>query len=196
MFRVIALLATLLLSTTAGAASPAEAVVENFHQALLANMKQGQTLGCAGRINKLRPVIENGFDLPYLAQKILRKRWSGLTEAQREDFVVTLGHMVVATYADRFSSFKAESFSNTGTEELARGNRVVHSKFRHGSGTVSFDYVLHETAGRWRIVNVIAEGVSDLAIRSAQYEGVFKQKGFDGLIAYMQEQTAKSKTGC
>lgn len=194
--RLRLLLIILMLTLPAHAAASAETTVDSLHKALLGNMKQGQSLSCAGRIQNLRPAIESGFDLPYLAQKILRKRWQQLSEPQRKAFTSALKDMVIATYASQFSSFNGESFETVGSEDLAAGSQVVHSKFRHGGETVSFDYVLRNHDGGWRIVNVIAQGVSDLAIRSTQYESVFKQKGFDGLMTYLHAQTARSKSGC
>lgn len=194
MLRLLALFLAVFLIAPVIAAEPAQ-TVDRFHAGLLDNMKRGKTLGCAGRIAHMKPVIQSTFDLPFLSQRILRKRWAELSEAQRARFTTALQDMVVATYAGQFASFGGESFTTLATETNG-SNRVVHSKFKHGAETVSFDYVLRQTAGEWRVVNVVAEGVSDLAIRSAQYESVFKQKGFEGLITHMQAQTAKNKTGC
>lgn len=193
---ILLLAATLFAPLAVAATTSTPAVtVDDFHAALLDNMKRGPALGCGGRISNMNAAVDSSFDLPYLAQRILRKRWSELSEAQRSKFVNALQEMVVTTYATQFSDFSGESFSTQTTEDSG-ANRVVHSKFRHGNENVSFDYVLRDSGGHWRIVNVIAEGVSDLAIRSSQYESLFKQKGFDGLLAHLQEQIAKNKTGC
>jgi phospholipid transport system substrate-binding protein len=61
---------------------------------------------------------------------------------------------------------------------------------------VTFEYQLHNAGNGWRIVNIIADGVSDLATRMVQYDSVFQAKGFDGLIAQLKDQTAKSRAGC
>lgn len=195
MTRLLTLLCALVLAPLAHAGEPA-VVVDSFHAALIDNMKQGQKLGCSGRIQHMKPAVSGSFDVPYLAQRILRRRWAEMSEAQRKQFGATLEEMVVSTYAAQFSSYNGESFAIQSSEE-AGANRVVHSQFKHGNESVSFDYVLHDSGGgAWRIVNVIADGVSDLAIRSSQYESLLKQKGFDGLIAYLQEQIVKNKAGC
>ena len=61
---------------------------------------------------------------------------------------------------------------------------------------MAFDYVLHEVDGNWRVINVIADGVSDLALRSSQYEQIFKERGFDGLLAWIREQEKKTAADC
>lgn len=73
----------------------------------------------------------------------------------------------------------------------------MHAKLKPGSGdTVSFDYVLRPNGGKWRIINIVADGVSDLALRSTQYAKLYEEKGFDGLLAWIQEQTRKARADC
>lgn len=197
MSRLILLLAGALLLTAAYAgATPADAV-NTFHAALLDTMKHGASLGCGGRIQRLKPVIENTFDIPFLAQRVLRRQWAELSPAQRSQFTAVLDEIIVSTYASQFSSHDGETFSTQETQEVAGGNRLVHTRLeRRGDVPVSFDYVLHESAGGWRMVNVLADGVSDLALRSSQYDRLYKEKGFDGLIAHMQQQISQNKAGC
>ena len=45
----------------------------------------------------------------------------------------------------------------------------------------------------WMIVNVIADGVSDLALRRAEYSRVLKNKGFDGLLDHIDGQIADTR---
>lgn len=196
MFKLFGPLLLACLPLAAQAATAPASTVETLHGALIDNMKRGDKLGCAGRVQHMKPAVDAAFDLPFLAQRILRKRWAELSAEQQAQFIAALDDMVVSTYAAQFSSYNDESFSTGATEETGGGNRVVHAKLRHGNDTVNFDYVLRDSGGSWKIVNVIADGVSDLAIRSSQYESVFKQNGFDGLLAHLREQTAKNKTGC
>jgi len=55
---------------------------------------------------------------------------------------------------------------------------------------VQLDYVLQEEAGRWRIVNVVANGVSDLSLKRADYGSIMKKQGFDLLVEKLEAQVA------
>ena len=194
--RFLPLFAALLLPVVHAAPAPAE-VVAGFHDTLIDNMRQGSALSCSGRIQHLKPVIENTFDLPFLAQHILRRHWAKLSDAQQAEFISTLEDMVVTTYASQFTRFNGEKFVSLETQEMASDRRVVHVRLELKSGDpVRFDYVMRDTPKGWRTINVIAEGVSDLALRSAQYDRVIKDKDFDGLLTQIREQTAKTKNNC
>jgi phospholipid transport system substrate-binding protein len=44
--------------------------------------------------------------------------------------------------------------------------------------------------GRWRIINIIADGVSDLALERAEYSSVIRRYGFNALLAKLKERIA------
>jgi phospholipid transport system substrate-binding protein len=56
---------------------------------------------------------------------------------------------------------------------------------------VSLEYVLQQDGPSWRIVNIVADGVSDLALKRAEYQRLFAGAGLDGLIADLEAQTAQ-----
>lgn len=182
--------------TAQAAPSPTE-TINNFNETLLGNMKQGKTLGCDGRIENLKKIIPVTFDLPFLAKHIVRKHWAEQAAPQQQDFTFALEEMIVVTFASQFADFNGEKFVILKTEDLSGDRSVVHTQLvLPKDNPVSFDYVLHQTDGDWRVINVIADGVSDLAIRSAQYDRVIKDKGFGGLLVQLKGQNTKMKTGC
>jgi len=192
------LAAALLLPCAQSFAAPAPGeVVTRFHEVLINNMKQGAALGCSGRSSKIATAVDGSFDLPYLASKVMRRQWKSLTPEQQARFTTTFRDLVLATYTSQFATFGGEKFETLATRELADGSRQVNAKLTPGSGNpVNFDYVLRDLDGEWRIVNVIADGVSDLAIRASQYDKAFKAIGYDGLLKQIESQTAANRKGC
>lgn len=186
-----------LLPLAALANTPTE-VVDRFHATLLDDMKQGDALSCAKRAERLAPVVAATFDTPYLSRLILRKQWPTLSAEQQQKFIKAIEAMTVSAYAANFSSFDGESFVTVGADDQARGQKLVHSRLqRPHDDPVSFDYVMRDSGkDEWRVINVIAEGVSDLALRSAQYDKLYAEQGFDGLLAWIQRQAHDDKNGC
>ncbi|MGH8455775.1 MAG: ABC transporter substrate-binding protein [Stenotrophobium sp.] len=182
---------------TAYALPAAATTVDEFHATLLGNMERGAALGCSGRTQKMTAAINQDFDLPFIARQVMKRNWAALSAAQQEQFTSTLRQLVILTYASNFSSHHGETFSTQDTRDLPNNARLVHSRLnRSADDPVSFDYVLHESAGQWKIINIIADGVSDLAIRSAQYNSLYQKENFSGLIGFLQKQTAKIQAGC
>ena len=60
-------------------------------------------------------------------------------------------------------------------------------------GIVNFDYVLHQTEGKWRITNILFDGVSDLAIKRGEYRAIMQRDGFQALIEMLKEKIALTR---
>lgn len=192
-FALLLLAAGLPVANAAGPAAPADTVT-NFHAVLIENMKHPGS--CKDRMQRLTPAIDNAFDMPFLAQHVLRRQWGTLSDAQKTAFIATLKDMVVTTYASQFAKFNGEKFVTQDTQESGK-MRSVKAQLQLPQGDpVQFEYILRETPAGWRTINVIAEGVSDLALRSAQYDKIFKDQGFDGLLKQIRDQTEKLKSSC
>ncbi|MDE2149899.1 MAG: ABC transporter substrate-binding protein [Gammaproteobacteria bacterium] len=179
-------------TTAAADAAPTAAAVpvEQLHRALIAAMKGGKRLGYRGRYDKLKPVVENSFDFPFIARLILGPDWDKLSGPQRQSLEAALAKLSLSSYAREFDGYSGESFQRMSARAL--GNDVLERYlFKPSSGDViHFDYQLHRSAAGWKIANVVVDGVSDLALKRGQYRKLFQEKGFEGLIAWIDKQIA------
>ena len=53
---------------------------------------------------------------------------------------------------------------------------------------IRFEYVVGQLNGSWRIINIVVDGISDLAIKKAQYTSVMDREGFDALLAKLAQK--------
>ncbi|HYA20771.1 MAG TPA: ABC transporter substrate-binding protein [Burkholderiales bacterium] len=176
-------------------AAPAEsaiAVVERFQAELISVMKDAKKLGYEGRYKRLAPAVEQSHDLPGIAQIAAGRYWDKLTEQQKKTYVATFGELSIATYAYRFDDYSGEAFKTVSEETTASGDEVVHTVFTAPNAeNVHFDYILRRKDGVWRIINIIVDGVSDLAIKRSEYASIIRDQGGDVLIAKLQGQIAQ-----
>jgi phospholipid transport system substrate-binding protein len=164
-------------------------VVQKLHTTLLAVMKGGDKIGYQGRYDQLAPVIQSSFDMPFISKTVLGKHWESLNKEQRSRFVEAFTQMSIATYAANFDSYSGEHFKVIPEKEVDGGRILVQSQLiKSDGGQVQLDYLLHRTGREWRIVNIIAEGVSDLALKRADYSAFLKSKGFEALLKKLNEK--------
>jgi phospholipid transport system substrate-binding protein len=183
-----------LFTTTIGFAqtesgATAKQVVEKFQAELIDVMKNGKQLGYAGRYDKLYEPVSNSHDLTKIARIVVGKEWEKLSEAQQQKLVEVFNRFSVSSYAHNFKDYSGESFVFDSEEETARGGVVVHSTLIiPGDKPVKFDYMLKEKGDSWRIINIIANGVSDLALKRSEYTTILQREGFDALIEKINEK--------
>jgi len=190
--------ALLVLSENGSAAEPAvatdtpAATVDSLHRGLVALSHERPSADLAERYRVLEPLIEATHDLPYIAQFALRRQWPSLTEADRARFVAAFTRLSVQTYASRFKNVTAATFKNDGASAADSGRAQVQTAIvRPGEADIPLEYLLQQEDGAWRIINIIADGVSDLALKRAEYQRVLASGTIDDLIKHVDEQTLR-----
>lgn len=169
------------------AANAPDGLVDGFHQQLVQVMKSAAPF--PQREEMIAPAIADVFDLNSIARVSLgRATWKSLDAPQREAFVALLGELVVATYASRFDSFNDQRFEVIGVDSPRAGRHVVKTELVRSNGErVNLDYYLTKN----RVFNVVADGVSDLSLRRADYSAVIKQSGYPALVAQIEANIAE-----
>lgn len=187
--RVLIFAMALVLGADLGAGTAeAKSVVDKLHTTLLDVMKRADALGYSGRYDRLAPVVSASFDFGTIGQKLLGRYWAGLNADQRKLFLETFERHSTATYAARFDGFNNEKFRDVSQETKGDWTIVTAELVKSDGDTVQFKYILKPEGERWRILNVFADGVSELAARKAEYSTVMKNRGFDTLIARIRDK--------
>jgi len=178
------------LSAATGAGPSARSVVETLQSGLLDSMKQGSEADFPSRYALLAPVVTETHDFDTVGRLVIgRKHWGALQANQQRGFLDTFRELSIATYADKFSTWSGERFEVLGEEETPRGNQLVRTRLTKAGGErVQLDYVLKTRDGDWRIINVIADGVSDLALKRSEYTQLLDDRGYDALIEMLREK--------
>jgi phospholipid transport system substrate-binding protein len=181
----------------AAAGRPPRQVVENLHEALLDCMKRAEELGYQGRFDQLKPAVQEAFDQPFMAEKSIGLRWKKLDEANRERWVASFSRLTVANYAGRFKGHTGEVFETLGEESAPRETWMVQTKIVvPNDDDVELNYRLRETDAGWKIIDVYMNGtVSELSLRRSEYSSTLKRKGFESLVAAVDEKATSLASG-
>ncbi|MDO8437647.1 MAG: HpnM family protein [Nitrosomonadaceae bacterium] len=189
---------TLLVTSTSWAQNPEpgspEQVVRRFHESLLEAMREGGRLGYRGRLELLAPAIDRSHDLDFIARITLGSHWTKLDPEQQRIFTDTFRQLSISSYAGWFKSHEGERFEFMEQQPMPREQVLVRSQLVQAKGeVVRFDYVLRQTKDGWRIINILADGVSDLALKRVEYRAVLERDGFPALIDMLKKKIVQSE---
>jgi len=181
-------------ASNSGGKNPEQVVVQ-MQSSLIQAMKDGEKLGYDGRLKFLEPVIKQSHDMELIIKTILGATyWAQLDNEQKKLITNTFKELSVATYASRFAQYEGEQFDVVEQRDLPHEQKLVRSQLtKSDGGTVNFDYVLHPTEAGWRIVNILFDGVSDLAIKRGEYRAVMQRDGFPALIELLKEKITAAR---
>ena len=178
-------------SVAADDVADATAVVARLQAALVETAGLDPDPGLAARETRLAPVIRETHDLGTMGRLTVRRAWREWSEAQKEAFGDAFAALSIATYASRFGGVGPDSFELVAGGASGEQRVEVNSRIRRADGSaVSLDYLLENDGRGWRIINVLADGASELSLMAAEYFDILDDAGFDGLIAALEEKRA------
>jgi phospholipid transport system substrate-binding protein len=143
-----------------------------------------------GRADKLAPTLQQVFDFTTIAKIVTGRHWAKLSAEKKREFIAVFTRLSTATYAENFKSFGGERFETRVKEDKKNAQLVKTALVKTDGKEVSLNYLLTKNKEMWQIVNVIAEGVSDLSLKRAEYTAVIGSDGIDALIAKLNAKVA------
>lgn len=175
------------------AAQAQTAPIERLNATLLDVMRNARSLGARGREQRLRPVMEQVFNLPAMTRIAVGPSWTGFSPADQQALVAAFSDWSIATYANRFDGYGGESFEIQGSTPRPNGDVLVDTRIvRPSDAPVQINYLLREG----RIVDVYLTGtISELASRRSEFAGLIRDGGAQRLVAELRRRTAEALRG-
>jgi phospholipid transport system substrate-binding protein len=182
---------------SAADASEMTAPVEQLHAGLIEIMKAGKTAPFRQRYEKIAPVIGRTFDLDVIVRQVVGPRWATLPPDQQAALGDAFRRYTIASYVSNFDDYSGERFEVLPGVAAAGNDRVVKTQIVTASGRAHvLAYVIRQTAGGWRVVDVLAEGsVSRVAAQRSEIRSVLSDGGGSGLLVSLHRKTAELSGG-
>jgi phospholipid transport system substrate-binding protein len=189
--RAVALF-LVLLAAPAFAADPAVQPVQNFYDSLLDSMKHAKELGVKGRYEKLKPVIEQSFDMAGMTRLSVGPAWNGMSPQEQQGLVASLNRYTIASYASNFNGYDGEKFVVEPASTLRAPDRMVLSKLVTKSETIPFNYRMREVNGAWKVLDIFLNGyVSQIAKQRSDFGATVSAGGAAALKKKIDTLTDK-----
>jgi len=185
------LLGLLPVGAMADSAADARKPVERLNNTLIEVMKGGKSLGYNGRLKKLDPVVKETFEFEAVSLIALGTHWKKLEQPQKLAFMDKLTDLSVATYAAQFKEYAGESFQFDSSQDIKNGRLLLrYNLVAPKEKPIRFEYFVGQFNGQWHIINIVVDGISDLALKKAQYTSVIDREGFDALLNKLTQKIA------
>ena len=175
-------------SARAAVSDPAAIQVQTLTDALLKSMRAGTTISMTERYKQLVPVIEQVFAMPLVTRLAVGPEWAKFSPDQQKALIAAYTRFTVANYAHNFHDFDGQKFE-IDDNVLSRGDdKAVRTRIIPAHDVpVSLVYRMHEVDGTWRVIDVISEGVSQLALRRSDFAVALAAGGPPALIAHLNK---------
>jgi phospholipid transport system substrate-binding protein len=182
-FVAAALATVLTIVPCVAQAAPADilARIAAYDDAVISIMKAKG--GLSVRADRFEPVVREYYDIPATAAIVIGPKWATTSPEDRAATIKVLTRHSALTLARGFGTFDGQVFA-VDPQIITRGTRQVAKVMitSPGKKDVVF-YQLHESAAGWKIVDVISDGVSQLALQRAEVASTISSGGTAALVA-------------
>jgi phospholipid transport system substrate-binding protein len=199
MKHIVTLLLVLLLAPAVAFAAdgPGTKVVKSANESISTQLKTKAAAGSDAEKKAAAKVTESvrGFlDIDELARRALTDHWSKLTKAQQDEYLAVLRGLIEDNYIKGLRAnleytvaYQGESKNDDKTLLV---KTEVTAKKRGRPIKIAVDYVLVESAGKWRCFDIKTDGVGLVENYRTQFNKIIAKDGFDGLLAKMKKKRA------
>ena len=188
MFLCVLALAPAANSVYAAASDPAVTQVQTLTSALLKSMRAGPTVPVTERYRQLKPVIEHTFALPFMTQLSVGADWAKFSPQQQTALIASFSRYTVANYAHNFRTYDGQKFAVDDNVIIRGPDKVVRTNITSSGGTpTTLLYRMREVDGKWKIVDVFFNGVSQLTLHRVDFASAIGSGGAPALMAYLNK---------
>jgi phospholipid transport system substrate-binding protein len=147
-----------------------------YNDAVIAVMKA--KLPLPARAERFEAIVKAYYDMPGIAALVAGPAWTSASAADKAAAIGALTRHSAVSLARNFTSYSGEKFL-VDPKVIERGpDRVVKVTI---AGTPLF-YRMRQSAGQWKIVDVISSGVSNLALQRADLASTIAAGGLPAMV--------------
>lgn len=135
------------------------------------------------------------FDFASACRLILREHWKRAMPEQRQRFADAFYRHLVASYGKALLEFRHDTIAVLPAREDATGTSAhVRTKVKLTDGGVfDVDFYMRLDDRGWRVVDVIAEGVSYVRTYRSEFGMEIRASSLEALTARLEESTDRER---
>ena len=197
LFLLLALMAGFNSTQVLAIDTPPDVLARTTTNEVLAILKQDKELQ-NGNLGKVYQLVEAkilpNFDFNRMTQLVIGKHWPRATAQQKQALVSEFRNLLVRTYASSLTAFSNQTVDFKPLVMKPDDTDVtVRSEIRQPGGQpIPIDYNMYKSTFGWKIYDVTIDSVSLVTNYRSSFSSTIRQKGIDGLIKTLADQSSRN----
>jgi phospholipid transport system substrate-binding protein len=174
---------------SAQSSDPAAVEVEAYGRAVGDVAREAGVGPFKARVERFIPLVHRYYDLPGALALVAGPTWASASNSDKSAALAAFTRNSAVQHAENFHG--AGFVLSVEPKTVPRGSdRLV----RAHTGGETLIYRMRQVGGQWRIIDVSARGVSQLAVQRADFAGVVAKGGVAALTAKLVEINARPRS--
>jgi phospholipid transport system substrate-binding protein len=143
------------------------------------------------QLPQIRTRMNDSFATDVIVQRTFGPNWKQLTPAQQAEAVDLVGRLIIRTYAIQLSTGVRPVIAVSASREIGPDRREIVSTVTRQGETVNVVYRLGQIDGKWKVYDVLAEGVSVVGNYRQQFDAHFQKGNAAALLTLLKNKLAE-----
>jgi phospholipid transport system substrate-binding protein len=143
---------------------------------------------------EIRRIAGDLFDFEEVGRRALGRHWAARSAEDQTEFIALFTDLLERAYVARIETFSGEQIVYAG--EVVDGNyATVRSRIltRRRSET-ALDYRLHRPGDRWKVYDVLIDGVSFVSTYRSEFNRIIQRHSWDELVDRLRKKQIEVRT--
>ena len=141
------------------------------------------------KLADIRKIINEIFDYQELSARTLGRDWKKFNPQQQTEFIDLFSKLLENVYADRILAYTQEKIEYGKVTDLRENQTEVESYIITKDNTkVPLFYRLVLKDGKWRVYDVVIEGVSMIKNYRGQFRDILSKKSPEDLLQTLRDK--------
>jgi phospholipid transport system substrate-binding protein len=142
---------------------------------------------------KICSISEEVFDFTELSKRCLGQNWKRLNPNQQEEFIKLFKSLIQTIYADKITSYTDEKVTFKGEITLSEKAVEVPTTIVTKTSEIPINYRLIEEKGRWKVYDVVIEGVSLVNNYRTQFREILANQTPEALLDILRKKVSEGR---
>ena len=145
------------------------------------------------RKQRLGEEISVVFDFEEMSKRALGRHWRERSPEEKKEFVDLFSYILQDSYIGKIDAYTGEEVVYVG-EKQDSPYATVQTKIITKTGTeIIIDYRLLDEQGKWRVYDVIIEGVSLVNNYRTQFNNILIRSSYEKLVEKLKQKKEKKE---
>ncbi len=141
------------------------------------------------REKRLRTVLRDDFAMKKIGRFAVGKHWRAMSIEQKRQYHELFEEWILKTYSIRLGGYSGETVNVIKTIKAGATDVFVRTRIdSRKRNSLMIDWRVRRVKNRFKIIDVVVEGVSMLVTQKAEFGAVIRERGVDGLINVLRSQ--------
>ena len=145
------------------------------------------------RKEKIRSISEEMFDFTELSKRSLAQNWKRFNPGQQEEFIKLFKSILETAYVDKIAAYTDEKVIFGGENTLSEKTVEIPTTIVTKTSEIPIHYRLIEEQGRWKVYDVVIEGVSLVNNYRTQFREILANKTPEALLDILRKKVGDAR---